>query len=101
MTIITSAEIERREKIKQIFSDLFCELNKMGGENELAAVLKETLDKEHRTLQQNYFRYVVVASINAFAEKKRKQMYDLRNEASCNLAEQLEVTVKDAYLPFV
>ena len=92
---------EQVERIKGIFSGLFDELNRMGSEQNVTDALKETLGQQHRTLQQNFFRYVIVPAIQTFAEKLDRNLWDLRNEASCKLASKLQPMVKDVCLPFI
>ncbi len=73
----------------------------MGNEKEVTDTLKEVLNTSHRTLQQNFFRWVIVESIKYFNEEYNEKSYDLRNEASCELAHKLESITKDSPLPFV
>jgi len=90
-----------QKQTEDALNSLFDALNKMGGEESVVEGLRQVLNKQHRTLQQNYFRYIVVKSIEMFAEKKYNRFTDLRNEASCDLAEKLMPFVKDAHLPFI
>jgi hypothetical protein len=101
MNDIEEMDAKKVKEIKQIFNDLFSELNHMGNEGNVQDALKEVLGEQHRTLQQNFFRYVVVPAILAFADKHSKGLTDLRNEASCELADKLRSIVKDAPLPFI
>lgn len=87
-------------EIKRLFNDLFCELNHRGNEDNIRKALHETLRTQHRTLQQNYFRLIIVPSILEFAMKQDMGLVDLRNEASCELAKKLEPFVKNVPLPF-
>jgi len=98
---MNSENFEKVDKIKQIFNDLFSELNHMGNEDNVRQALGEVLKEQHRTLQQLYFRHVIVPSIDAFAQKKDHNFTDLRNEASCELAHKLRPLVKDSCLPFI
>jgi len=88
-------------EIKKIFNDLFNELNHMGNEGNVEDALSEILGEQHRTLQQNYFRHVIIPSIKIFSEKHNKKFTDLRNEASCELAKQILPLIKNAPLPFI
>lgn len=101
MDSIKEMDTQKVKEIKKIFSELFNELNHMGNENNVRDALNEVLGEQHRTLQQNFFRYVIVPSIETFAEKQDKQLTDLRNEASCKLAIQLRPLIKEAHLPFI
>lgn len=101
MDDIKEMDAKKVKEIKKIFSELFNELNHMGNEVNVQDALNEVLGEQHRTLQQNYFRYVVVPSIQTFANKHDQNLTDLRNEASCELAKKLLPLVKDEPLPFV
>ena len=89
MDSIEEMDAKKVKEIKQIFSELFNELNHMGNEDNVKNALAEVLGEQHRTLQQNYFRYVIVPSIQVFADKQEKHFTDLRNEGSCELAQKL------------
>lgn len=84
-----------------IFKQLGSSLNRMGNEENVEDALREYLGKEHRTLQQNFFKHVVLSAIRVFAEKHDNNLFDLRNEASCELAKKLEPFVLNQYLPFI
>ena len=101
MSDIEEMDAQKVKEIKQIFSKLFNEINHMGNESNVRNALSEVLGEQHRTLQQNYFRDVIVPSIQVFADKWDKHLMDLRNEASCELAKKMLPVVKDAPLPFV
>ena len=58
------------------------------------------LSSQHRTLQQNFMR-VAVSFIKAMAEAKKSGYYDLRNQASCELAEQMMDVTEESYLPHI
>ena len=92
---------ELQKQTEDALNSLFDALNKMGGEDQVQKGLEQVLGRQHRTLQQNYFRHIVVPSINIFAEKKSSGNFDLRNEASCALAGKLNPLVKDEGLPFI
>jgi len=90
-----------QQQTEDALNSLFDALNKMGGEDKVEAGLRNVLGCQHRTLQQNFMRQIIIPSIHIYAAKKADQMTDLRNEASCNLAEKLLPLVKDAGLPFI
>ena len=92
---------EKTNEIIQILDNLFDELNHMGNEENVIDALNTVLSKQHRTLQQNFFRYVIVPSIKNFEEKYQQERYDLRNQASCELAHELYSHVEKSHLPFV
>jgi len=101
MNDIKEMDAGKVREIKKIFRELFNELNHLGNENNVTDALNEVLGEQHRTLQQNYFRYIVLPSIQTFANKQDRHLTDLRNEASCELAKQLEPLVKNACLPYI
>lgn len=92
---------ELQKQAEDSLNSLFDALNKMGGESSVEEGLRQVLNKQHRTLQQNFMRHIIVPSIQIFAEKKQNRFTDLRNEASCDLAEKLLPLVKDSPLPFI
>jgi len=92
---------ELRIQARDALNSLFDALNKMGGDFEINEALKEVLAKQHRTLQQNFMRRIIVPSIQIFAQKQADGYYDLRNEASCKLAAELLPITKKAILPFI
>lgn len=92
---------ELQKQTEDALNSLFDALNKMGGEDQVRQALDNVLSKQHRTLQQNYFREIVIGSIRLFDEKRERGFFDLRNEASCALAGKLNVITKDEGLPFI
>jgi len=95
------ADMKCKERIRQIVSDLFNELNKMGNEQKLGEFVIDAIRYQHRTLQQNYFGHVILPSIMDFAKRYDEDNFDLRNEMSCRLAKKIEPVIKDAHLPFI
>jgi len=91
----------KRAKINQIVEDLFRELNKMGDEKEVGELVIEAIQKQHRTLQQNFFGQVLCPVILDFAKRYEEHKYDLRNEASCKCANELKDIVEKSYFPFI
>ena len=79
-----------------IVSDL---LNSTSCSNMEQMVQYLTSEKNHRTLQQNYMRMIVL-SIKEFANK---EFYDGRNEASVMLAKKLAKVLDEEgdYLPLI
>ena len=75
--------------------------DKMGGEDKVQDALQSVLNQQHRTLQQNFMRQIIIPSIRIFAEKDKNNYKDLRNEASCELATKLLPMVENAPLPFI
>lgn len=90
-----------QERISDIVSKLFDELNKMGNEEMVSKFFIEAMCRQHRTLQQNFFSHVVVAAIKDFAKRHDEGYYDLRNEAACKCAKKLMPLIKDEHFPFI
>jgi hypothetical protein len=88
-------------EIKDKINSLFDELNQFGNEQNVTEALNSVLNVQHRTLQQNFFKNLIIPSIKIFAEKKKDKNFDMRNEASCELAEKLQPIAEDACLPFI
>jgi len=63
------ADMKCKERIRQIVSDLFNELNKMGNEQKVGEFVIDAIRYQHRTLQQNYFGHVILPSIKDFAKR--------------------------------
>ena len=92
---------EQDEDTKVTLGLLFSQLNMMGNGKEIEQALEEVLRSEHRTLQQGFFRHVIVPSIRIFAKKMDEKAFDLRNEASCETAKKMMPIVEKALLPFI
>jgi len=88
-------------RISKLISLLFDEINHLGNEHNIQQALAEVLAMQHRTLQQGWFRNIIVSSINIFAEKLASNSYDLRNEASCTLAKRLLPAINETAIPFI
>ncbi len=86
------------ERGRELAREVSNMLNSYGDENVKAFV--EEMNREHRTLQQNFMK-LVVAWIRLQAEKTEYQ-YDLRNEASVLLAKQIVDNFEDwLHLPLI
>ena len=93
--------MDYKEKAKATIQQLFNQLNMMGNGIEIEEALEEVLREEHRTLQQGFFRHVIVPSIKIFAKKQDEGMFDLRNEASVETAKKMMPIIEKAALPFI
>jgi hypothetical protein len=92
---------ERVSEISEILNSLFDVLNQMGGEQDVKIALEHVIHSQHRTLQQNFMRNLIVPSIQIFANMGEEGWTDLRNEASCKLAGKLHKIANETGLPFV
>lgn len=90
-----------KAQAKETLQKIFSQLNMIGSGRDFEAALEEVLTEEHRTLQQGFFRHLIVPSIRIFAKKKDERMFDLRNEASCEAAKKMMPVIKETALPFI
>ena len=92
---------ERVSEISEILNSLFDVLNRMGSEQDVETALENVIHSQHRTLQQNFMRNMIIPSIRVFAKMGEEGWTDLRNEASCKLAGELHKIADNTGLPFV
>jgi hypothetical protein len=76
-------------------------LNVCDGEKKSVNTVKYLLQHEHRTLQQNFMRVIIVPAIEQLALQHKNGYIDMRNEAACSLAGELHKTTKGVMLPFI
>ena len=70
------------------------------GQDEIVAnAIAQKLTATHRTLQQKFMGVVIPAVIDMFAWMKKENRFDLRNEASCEVAEKLKKITDEEYFP--
>ena len=86
MTMFQMTEsTEVNEEAKKAFEVIFKQLN--GSDNAgVEKALVEVLTREHRTLQQNFMRSVIVGALKVWRQDYEDGCYDGRNESSCNAA---------------
>ena len=94
-------ERKSNQAVKESLDTIFHELNYMGQEEDVSKAVVDTVLHEHRTLQQKFFRSVIVPIILDFAKRYDDGQYDLRNEDSCKCAKKLEPLLKDVHFRFV
>ena len=92
---------ELTEQVETSLDSIFDAINKMGGEESVEVALQSVLNKQHRTLQQNFMRQIIIPSLRIFAEKDSSGYTDLRNEATCKLATKLLPIIDKEHLPFI
>lgn len=95
------SNMECQNRVSDIVLNLMDELNRMGNEEEVEKFFIAQLKCTHRTLQQNFFRHIIVPCIKDFAQRFDEGNYDDRNEKSCYYAKQMMPIIKDAGLPFI
>lgn len=69
------------EKVEKIVEDLFQELNWMNNDKNVADIIHLLVTRQHRTLQQTFFR-VIFDVIKKYGHEETR--FDLRNEDSVN-----------------
>jgi len=89
------------DKVKEAVRVIVSELNMMGNGNIVGEAVKEELSCTHRTLQQGFFKDVVVPIILWFNGQLEDGRYDLRNEDACQCAKKLKPILKDSYFRFI
>ena len=80
--------------VKEAMDQLIREMNVMGGEEDMVQGMTESLQGQHRTLQQTFFR--------VFSESMKEYQHtgtDLRNEAAVNYAK--HITKIEYQFPFI
>ena len=92
---------DKKQAVKESIETLVNNLNAMGGSKEIEKVIAETLGKQHRTLQQNFFRHVVKPLIAMYAEQHENGNYDARNNASCECARACMDTIDQYSFPII
>jgi hypothetical protein len=92
---------ESKQKIQDAVETIIREINFMGNEKVVGAAVVEQLQRTHRTLQQNFFRDVLVPIVKHYADCYKNGIYDLRNEDSCNCAEKLEPIIDEHGFRFI
>ena len=85
------------EVVEDSLEQIIRQLNVMGNDKEVESALVLGLANTHRTLQQSFFRSVIVPSIKFFATCDT----DLRNEQASKTAKELMPIIEDAYFPHV
>lgn len=82
------------DKAAKAMRDLLDCTNVMGSEKDVARAISDTLSKEHRTLQNSFFRSFVMA-MDTYKDARS----DARNESSIKFAN--EISEGEHYFPFV
>jgi hypothetical protein len=81
---------------EQILEILMRHVNIMGNEAKLCSAVKKVIPQEHRTLQQNFGRFLRV-SILTFASMD----YDDRNAGAVQMCRAMKEIAEKAHLPFI
>jgi len=72
-----------------------------GGHPVIEDAVTDAIKIQHRTLQQSFFRSIVMPSVNTFAELNESKFTDLRNESACECAAALKPIMDGHYMPLV
>lgn len=90
---------------KQLLSDaltgVFNSLNILGSNN--SELVREFFSRQHRTLQQQFVKVVVIPVLQELAANLAEGRVDMRNAYAANLAEKMLAAVdeNDLYLPLI
>jgi hypothetical protein len=91
---------EIQENVKKAI-DLLCENGVNFSGDVVAKTVREAFAREHNTLQQSFFRSVLIPIIEEMARLHEENWTDGRNEHSGELAVKLREITKEAFLPFI
>jgi len=94
-------EAKSIKKIKNAIADIMNELNIMGNEKIVQQGLIEAISRSHRTLQQSFFSTAIVPIIQNYAKQNANGDYDLRNQASCEVAVKLDKALDGSVFPSI
>ena len=86
--------ISRVTAVKEAMDELIRTMNVMGGEEDMVQGMTESLQGQHRTLQQTFFR-VFSESMKEYKDTGS----DLRNAAAVNYAK--EINKIDYHFPYI
>jgi hypothetical protein len=81
---------------EQILEILMRHVNILGNEDKLCTAVKKVIPREHRTLQQNFGRFLRT-SILTFASMD----YDDRNAGTVQMSRAMKEIAEKAHLPFI
>jgi len=90
-----------KKEVQSAVKVIIKNLNTYGDETLVGNAIKDEIANTHRTLQQGFFRNVIVPVVLQYAKQKKEGWVDLRNEDSCNCAEKLEPILKDSYFRLI
>lgn len=92
---------QKEKEVREAIKTLVDNLNLMGNENLVGNAIAKELAHTHRTLQQEFMKTVVGSVLNFFVWQKERNLFDARNEATVNLAEEMKEKIDNTYLPFI
>jgi hypothetical protein len=96
-----SEPTEKEQVVSEAINTIVNNLNAFGGAEVIEKAITDTLNNEHRTLQQNFFRHVIKPVVSMYAENHESNNFDLRNQASCECASEMKKVMDDHGLPYV
>ena len=89
------------QRVREAVETIIKEINVMGNEKVAGSAVIEELTRTHRTLQQNFFRDILVPVVKHYAENHETGCYDLRNEDSCKCAAELKPIIDEHGFRFI
>jgi len=94
----TETEKSLDQRNEEVIEEIFRLLNYMTNEKELTNAFNDKISRQHRTLQQNFFRMINLI-VATYADNSDKIGCDARNEASVAWAK--EVKKIEKFMPFI
>jgi len=91
-------QVESKIKVREALRSLCNELNYMGNEDEVAEAFSDALNREHRTIQQGFWRMVNDVACR-YTKENSNGRHDDRNKASVEFCER--IANLDHYFPFI
>lgn len=90
-----------QEQLIESLNKVFNALNILGSDN--SKVVRDYFGRQHRTLQQQFMKVVIVPVLQQLAEAHKEKLVDPRNEYAAKLATKMleNVTEDDLYLPLI
>lgn len=87
----------------EVFNSLVNAMNVLGGEKKRQQEVREAFSRQHRTLQQQFVKVVIVPVLQELAQAHKEGRFDGRNQYAAELATKLlaGVTEDDLYLPLI
>jgi len=93
---------ENAEKAGEHFEGIIDSLNSIGGGKEVLEVVSDKLERTHRTLQANFWRFIQQLS-KKYAEyhTENPAYQDARNQAAIEYVKKINEVGKEAYIDFI
>ena len=99
---MTEHELADNVLVKNSLEAIFRCLNGSNSKR-IPETVRNVIATEHRTLQQAFFKQVVMPLVEQMAEGAKTGRFDARNEVSCKCAKKMmdALDPSDVYFPFI